>query len=398
MAADSSLMPPCRKIRKGEPNPNHSGSSGMEEPQDADYPYVPQLCDDIERLILARFPRSEYWKLNFLNKHFSHVLKSGELFKLRRQIGFKESSIFMSASGGNCWWAFDRLFKCCRQLPELPSRDVCFIGGDKESLCAGSHLIVSGREFTGCNVVWRFELETSKWFKGPSMIDPRCLFASATCGTFGFVAGGVEMGLHGVEVLNSAEKYNPEIKSWERLPYMHKKRQLCSGCFMDDKFYVIGGKDENHKELTCGESYNKDNNTWELIQDMLKDDDNPVAKRQSPPLLAVVNNELYCLETSSNELKVYLKKTNTWKKLGAVPVRADLHKGWGVAFKSLGNELLVIGYSSAIASSNRNCNCNGMTIYTCRPEVKSEELQWRCVEGYRDRLNFFLLNCCVMVA
>ncbi|XP_039069624.1 F-box/kelch-repeat protein At3g27150-like [Hibiscus syriacus] len=330
MAADSFLMPPCRKIRireAKEPNPN----------------------------------RSDY-----------------------------------SASGGNCWWAFDRLFKCCRQLPELPSRDVCFIGGDKESLCAGSHLIVSGREFTEGNVVWRFELETSRWFKGPSMMDPRCLFASATCGTFGFVAGGIEMGLLGAKVLNSAEKYNPETKSWESLPCMHKKRKLCSGCFMDDKFYVIGGKDEKDMELTCGEAYNKDKNTWQLLPDMLKDEDNPVAKRQSPPLLAVVNNELYCLETSSNELKVYLKNTNTWKKLGEVPVRADLHKGWGVAFKSLGNELLVIGYSSAIA--NGNGNCNGMTIYTCRPEAEREELRWRCIEGYKDRLNFFLLNCCVMVA
>ncbi|GMI67478.1 hypothetical protein like AT3G27150 [Hibiscus trionum] len=230
------------------------------------------------------------------------------------------------------------------QLPELLSRDVCFIGGDKDSLCAGSHLIVSGREFTEGNGVW-------SW----------CL-----------VPGGVEMGLLGAEVLNSAEKYNPEIKSWERLPCMHKKRKLCSGCFMDDKFYVIGGKDENDMELTCVEAYNKDKNTWELILDMLKDDDNP------------------------NELKVYRKKTNTWKKLGAVPVRADLHKGWGVAFKSLGKELLVIGYSSAIASGNRNCN--EMTIYTCRPGAKSEELRWRCIEGYKDRLNFFLLNCCVMVA
>ncbi|MBA0822554.1 hypothetical protein Goarm_019349 [Gossypium armourianum] len=400
MAADSFLMPPCQKIRickaKREPNLNHSDSSSGVEPQDADYSYVPQLCDELENLILARFPRSEYWKLYLLNKHFLQILKSGELFKIRRQIGFKESSIFMSASGGNSWWAFDRLFKCCRKLPELPSRDVSFIGGDKESLCAGSHLIVAGWETTDGNVVWRFELETSKWIKGPFMIDPRCLFASATCGTFGFVAGGIGMGLIGAKVLNSAEKYNPETKSWESLPCMHKPRKFCSGCFMDNKFYVIGGKDENNSELTCGEAYNQDKNTWELIPDMLKDDDNQVATQQSPPLLAVVNNELYSLKTSSNELRVYIKNSNTWKKLGAAPVRADLHQGWGVAFKSLGNELLVIGFSSSISSGIDNGK--GMTIYTCKPEPESKELQWRCIEGYKDRLNFFLLNCCVMVA
>ncbi|KAG4202445.1 hypothetical protein ERO13_A05G339000v2 [Gossypium hirsutum] len=367
--------------------------------QDVDYSYVPELSDELESLILARFPRSEHWKLYLLNKHFSDLLKSGELNKIRKEIGFKESSIFMSPSGQNCWWACDRLFKSCRKLPELPSLDICFINGDKESVCAGSHLIVSGRETFG-SVVWRFELETGKWFKGPSMIDPRCLFASATCGTFAFVAGGIGMD---TRVSNSAEKYNPETKSWELLPRMHQKRKLCSGCFMDSKFYVIGGRDEHNNQLTCGEAYDKDNNTWEWIPDMLKDDstDNQPAAAaaamslQSPPLVAVVNNELYCLETSCNEVRVYMKSSKTWKNLGKVPVRADLHEGWGVAFKSLGNELLVIGFSSSVSSGG---NDSGMTIYTCSPRPESDDLKWRRVEGCEDRLNFFLLNCSVMVA
>ncbi|MFQ6648009.1 hypothetical protein Gotur_021629 [Gossypium turneri] len=367
--------------------------------QDVDYSYVPELSDELESLILARFPRSEHWKLYLLNKHFSDLLKSGELNKIRKEIGFKESSIFMSPSGQNCWWACDGLFKSCRKLPELPSLDICFINGDKESVCAGSHLIVSGRETFG-SVVWRFELETGKWFKGPSMIDPRCLFASATCGTFAFVAGGIGMD---TRVSNSAEKYNPETKSWELLPRMHQKRKLCSGCFMDKKFYVIGGRDEHNNQLTCGEAYDKDNNTWEWIPDMLKDDSTdtqPAAAAaamllQSPPLVAVVNNELYCLETSCNEVKVYMKSSKTWKNLGKVPVRADLHEGWGVAFKSLGNELLVIGFSSSVSSGG---NGSGMTIYTCSPRPESDDLKWRRVEGCEDRLNFFLLNCSVMVA
>ncbi|MBA0842265.1 hypothetical protein Goarm_002102 [Gossypium armourianum] len=324
--------------------------------QDVDYSYVPELSDELESLILARFPRSEHWKLYLLNKHFSDLLKSGELNKIRKEIGFKESSIFMSPSGQNCWWACDGLFKSCRKLPELPSLDICFINGDKESVCAGSHLIVSGRETFG-SVVWRFELETGKWFKGPSMIDPR----------------------------------------------MHQKRKLCSGCFMDKKFYVIGGRDEHNNQLTCGEAYDKDNNTWEWIPDMLKDDSTdtqPAAAAaamllQSPPLVAVVNNELYCLETSCNEVRVYMKSSKTWKNLGKVPVRADLHEGWGVAFKSLGNELLVIGFSSSVSSGG---NGSGMTIYTCSPRPESDDLKWRRVEGCEDRLNFFLLNCSVMVA
>lgn len=363
------------------------GGSPSTESQDADYSYIPPLSDELGLLILARVPRSEYWKFCFLNKRYVSVLKSGELYKVRREIGFKEPSVFMLATGETSWWAFDRQFKSRRKLPILPA-DTCFISGDKESLCAGTDLMVSGNEIDGV-VIWRYELTTNEWYRGPYMIDPRCLFASATNGTFAFVAGGLGMGsVKGV--LNSAEKYNPDNKSWNPLPRMKKRRQFCSGFYMDNKFYVIGGRDEDRNELTCGEAFNEDKNTWEHIPDMLKGA--PVTISRSPPLVAVVNNELYSLEASSNELKVYLKKSNTWKTLGTVPVKADLNRGWGVAFKSLGNELLVIG-----ASSISNAG-HGMTIYTCCPDPTADELHWRPLDNGRNRLSHFILNCSVMVA
>ncbi|KAJ4729455.1 F-box/kelch-repeat protein [Melia azedarach] len=390
---------PQKKVRFGEANqkayPDWVGFSSCEgrfggsassgvEPQDADYSFVPSLSDELEVLIAARVPRAEYWKFYLLNKRFFSLLKSGEIFKIRREIGFREPSVFMLASGDSSWWSFDRQFKSRRKLPELPSDD-CFKWGDKESLCAGTHLIVSGKEIDG-GVIWRYELETNNWLKGPSMKRPRCLFASATCGTFAFVAGGLVM--DGTEVLNSAERYNPETKSWDHLPGMSQKRKLCSGCYMDNKFYVIGGRNENNNPLTCGEAYDESKRDWELIPDMLKDF--PAETFQSPPLIAVVNNELYSLETSSNELRVYLKNNNTWKILGLVPVRADVNRGWGVAFKSLGNELLVIGGSSASRES--------MTIYTCCPSSDVEELQWRLLECGKKPLSHFIHNCSVMVA
>ncbi|KAL0461777.1 UNVERIFIED_CONTAM: F-box/kelch-repeat protein [Sesamum latifolium] len=145
------------------------------------------------------------------------------------------------------------------------------------------------------------------------MISPRCLFASATCGDCAYVAGGMGAWLGTVQIYDTAEKYNPDSGSWEPLPRMKRKRKLCSGCYMDNKFYVIGGRNEDG-ELTCCEFFDETRNRWELIPDMLKDD--PVQSSHSPPLLAVVNNELYSLEASTNQLKVYLKKTNTWKQLG----------------------------------------------------------------------------------
>ncbi|ESQ32765.1 hypothetical protein EUTSA_v10004304mg [Eutrema salsugineum] len=362
------------------------------KPQDADYlQNVPQLVYELEVEILARVPRFEYWKLKFLSKQFSRLLKSGEIFKVRRERGLAEPSVFMLSSGDTRWTMFDKDFENCQKLPELPS-DICFFGGDKESLCAGTHLIVIGKEEKSI-ALWRYELETNKWFKGPGMITPRILFASATCGTVVFVAGGLRIDENrSMEVVNSVEKYDSETKTWTLLHGMHKRRKFCSGCYLRGKFYVLGGRDENDQNLTCGERYDEGTDTWELIPDIFKD--MYFSSAQSPPLIAVVNEELYSLETSANELRVYDANANAWKKLGDVPVRAKSNGGWGVAFKSLGDKLLVIGASSGLSRTET------MSVYTCRPSADPDDkLDWeeskRCCGV---RLNHFILNCCVMIA
>ncbi|XP_077250308.1 galactose oxidase/kelch repeat superfamily protein [Tasmannia lanceolata] len=362
---------------------NVSDSSNV-KPQDADYSYVPSLSDELALLILARVPRSDYAKLYSMNKRYLALLRSGELFKIRREIGIKEPTVFMLPSGEPHWWSLDPRLRSCRKLPVLPS-DSCFTCGDKETLCAGTHLLVSGMEIHGL-VIWRYELAMNRWFKGPSMRRPRCLFASASCGNYACLGGGVVQSgiVPGIEILNSAEKYDPVTKLWHPLPRMIRRRKLCAGCYMDNKFYVIGGQNEDGN-LTCGEFYDAERNTWELIPDMIKDFPN----LSSPPLVAVVNNELYSLDASSNQLKVYLKGSNSWKELGNVPVRADHSRGWGVAFKSLGNELLVIGGVSETFVGR------GMTICTCCPDPNANDLQWLFLDG--NHMSPFVFNCSVMV-
>uniref|UniRef100_A0A7N0T769 Kelch repeat-containing F-box family protein n=1 Tax=Kalanchoe fedtschenkoi TaxID=63787 RepID=A0A7N0T769_KALFE len=361
------------------------------EPQDADYAGI-SLSDELENLISARVPRSESWKFFFINRRFLSLMKSGELYQLRRDIGFREPSVFVLASGDSSWVEFDRCFNSCRKLPAPPT-DIAFTIGDKETFCAGNHLLVLGKEFGGKElsfVIWRYDLATNGWFRGPDMEKPRCLFASASCGDFAYVAGGIGSD-H--EVLNSAEKYDPENKMWESLPGMKRRRKFSSGIFMDEKFFVVGGRDENNNELTCGEAFDEARRTWELIPDMVKEV--PVLSSQSPPLIAVVNNELYSLEAASNELKAYVKATNAWKSLGPVPVRADFNRGWGVAFRSLGNELLVIGASSAVPFAG-----HGMSIYSCCPDPNAPagDLRWKALDsGRSQRSSHFIRNCAVML-
>ena len=339
---------------------------------------------DLEALILARVPQTEYGKLCLVNKRFLSLVKSGEIYRIRRHIGVREPTVFMLAAGAHNWWAFDRRFDRLRTLPLLPADD-SFRNGDKETFCAGTHLLVSGKEL-GVSVVWRYDLVHNRWLRGPSMISPRSLFAGVTCGSFVYVAGGVSQTVIGAEAecLSSAERYNPESGEWEVLPSMHRKRRNCAGCYMDDRFYVIGGRNDRDGALTCAEAYDAERSTWELIPHMLEH-----APALAPPLLAAVNNELYSLDASTNQLKVYVKRSNSWRNLGPAPVIAGSAGGWGVAFKSLGDELLVIGGS-------RDAYVGRGMIYTCQPDPKAEVLNWRSLEYGDNQLNPFILNCSVM--
>ncbi|KAI9124618.1 hypothetical protein K1719_004540 [Acacia pycnantha] len=83
-----------------------------------------------------------------------------------------------------------------------------------------------------------------------------CLPKSRFRPTSAFRAGGLETETCKT-ILNSAEKYNPETNSWERLPDMKRRRKLCSGCYMDNRFYGMGGVGENHRELKRGEYYDQ---------------------------------------------------------------------------------------------------------------------------------------------
>lgn len=365
----------------------NAGSVEISKPQDADYSYVPPLSDDLALMILARVPLWEQRKLCFVNARYLGLLRSGDLYKIRREIGVLETLVFLLSSGELHWRVVNPRTGQSRTLPVLPA-DLCFEAGDKESLCVGTHLLLSGREFQGL-VIWRYELSMDQWIKGPSMISPRCLFASANCGDFACAAGGVVNGSS--DVSNLAEKYDPEIKLWKSLPGMIRRRKLCSGCYMDKKFYVIGGVDELGRDLTCAEFYDAEKNTWVLVPDMIMGA--PSTYSRSPPLIAVANNELYLLDPLTNQLKVYLKESNSWKALGDAPIKVNFSMGWGVAFKSLGDELLVIG-----AAEHSPTGLARMMMFTCCPDPRANDLQWQFVDTSGNYMSAFIFNCSVMIA
>ncbi|GMJ05743.1 hypothetical protein like AT2G02870 [Hibiscus trionum] len=303
---------------------------------------IHQLGRDISLSCLVRCSRSYYGIIASLNTAFRSVIRSGELYRLRREMGFVEHWVYFSCNLLE-WDAFDPIHNRWMHLPKMNISDHCFMCSDKESLAVGTELLVFGRGIMSY-FIYSYSILTHAWTYGMTMETPRCLFGSASLGEIAIIAGGVDM--HG-NVLDSAELYNSETGEWMTIPSMNQARKMCSAVFMDGKFYVIGGIGfENFEKLTCGEEYDLKTKTWRVVPNMYPNEGGrgtgtPTA--EAPPLVAVVKNELYAADPALKAVKKYDKEKNLWEILGPLPERAISMNGWGIAFKACGEQLIIIG-------------------------------------------------------
>ncbi|KAF7805576.1 F-box/kelch-repeat protein [Senna tora] len=348
------------------------------EPSDS---LLPGLIDDVALNCLVWVSRSDYASLSCINKRYNKLIKSGYLYGLRKQLGLVEHWVYLVCDPRG-WEAFDTMKKKWMSLPKIPC-DECFNHADKESLAVGSELLVFGRELLDF-AIWKYSLIFRGWVKCQGMNRPRCLFGSGSLGSIAIVAGGSDK--YG-NVLKSAELYDSSSGRWEQLPNMHTPRRLCSGFFMDGKFYVIGGMSSPTVSLTCGEEYDLETRSWRKIEGMY-----PYVNRaaQAPPLVAVVDNQLYAVEHLTNMVKKYNKVKNTWDELGRLPVRADSSNGWGLAFKACGERLLVVG-------GQRGPEGEAIVLNSWCPTsgIKNGTLDWQ-VLAVKEHVGVFVYNCAVM--
>ncbi|KAJ8768850.1 hypothetical protein K2173_023754 [Erythroxylum novogranatense] len=342
---------------------------------------LPGLIDDVVLNCFAWACRSDYASLVCINKRFHSLIKSGCLYELRKQLGIVEYWVYLVCDPRG-WEAFDPVRNKWMGLPKIPC-DECFNHADKESLAVGSELLVFGRELFGF-AIWKYSLISHAWFKCEGMNRPRCLFASGSHGSVAIIAGGTDKNGN---VLSSVELYDSLTGTWEVLPNMHSPRRLSSGFFMDGKFYVIGGMSSPTVSLTCGEEYDLETRKWRRIEGMYP---NVNKAAQAPPLVAVVDNELYAIEYLTNMVKKYDKVKNSWYVLGRLPVRADSSNGWGLAFKACGDKLLVVG-------GQRGPDGEGIVLNSWCPKtpIKNGTLDWKVLD-VKESMGVFVYNCAVM--
>ncbi|KFK43676.1 hypothetical protein AALP_AA1G158500 [Arabis alpina] len=331
---------------------------------------------------LIRCARSDYSSVASVSRSFRSLVKSGDIYRLRRQNQIVEHWVYFSCQLLE-WVAFNPVERRWMHLPRMPS-SVTFMCADKESLAVGTDLLVLGRDDGFTHVIYRYSLLTNSWSSGLRMNHPRCLFGSASLGEIAIFAGGCDpLG----KICDSAEMYNSELQTWTTLPKMNKPRKMCSGVFMDGKFYVIGGiSGSGSKVLTCGEEFDLETKKWTEIPEMSppRSRETP-ASSEAPPLVAVVNNQLYVADHADMEVRKYDKESKKWFTLGRLPERADSVNGWGLAFKACGERLIVIG-------GLKNSGGGFIELNSWIPS--SSPPQWTLLD--RKHSSNFVYNCAVM--
>lgn len=326
------------------PANHHSGGQRQRGDQSDSDSLINPIGREMSIECLLRCSRANYGSIASLNRSFRSLIRSGEIYRIRRHNKVIEHWVYFSCRLLE-WVAFDPASRLWMHLPRMNSNE-CFMCSDKESLAVGTELLVFGKDLMS-HVIYKYSILTNSWSSGMSMNAPRCLFGSASLGEIAIIAGGCDS--QG-RILGSAELYDSEKQTWETLPSMNKPRKMCSGFFMDDKFYVIGGTGGNDgNTLTCGEEFDLQTRTWREIPNMspgnpgaAPENDMPAAP-EAPPLVAVVNNELYAADYADMEVKKYNKATREWATMGRLPERADSMNGWGLAFRACGDRLIVIG-------------------------------------------------------
>ncbi|KAF3325708.1 hypothetical protein FCM35_KLT08788 [Carex littledalei] len=338
---------------------------------------LPGLPEELALDCLAVSSRSNYPILACVSRRLKSLISSGYLYKLRQTLRIQEHWIYVSSSLMP-WEGFDPSIRRWMPMPRIPC-DECFKMADKESLAVGTRLLVFGRQ-TFELAIWMYNLVTNQWSRAQPMLHGRCLFGCASLNSIAILAGGID--LTG-KVLNLAEMYNSETGIWEPLPGLKQARKLSAGFFMDGKFYAIGGLTQDSESLTCGEEFDLETKVWRRIMNMC-----PIGVRvsQSPPLLAVVNNQLYAADKDVNLVKKYNKENNTWCVVKELPVQASA-SGWGMAFRGCGDRLIVIMGQWVVET-------HGVVIYAWCPEGDPHS-PWEILVA-RERAGLFVENCAIM--
>jgi hypothetical protein len=349
---------------------------------DLDHPrLIPGLSDEISLQIIARMPRMGYLKAKMVSRSWKAAISGTDLYRLRKELGVDEEWLYIltKVDGESLLWhAFDPVSSQWQRLPLMPgishgeckrgfpgSRlgDLVSVGIRISDVIRGwlGHKDLIGRiPFCGCavgvvdgciyvlggfsrastmNRVWRYDPFVNSWQEVGSMSTGRAFCKTGLLNNKMYVVSGISKGKNGLTPLQSAEVFGPKTGVWAEVPDMtFSKAQALPTVFLAELLKPIAtgmtsyrGKLYVPQNLYSwpffvdvgGEVFDPETNSWaEMPVGM---GEGWPAKQAGTKLSAVLDRELYALETSTSsdraKIKVYDPQEDTWKvAVSQVPV------------------------------------------------------------------------------
>jgi N-acetylneuraminic acid mutarotase len=178
---------------------------------------------------------------------------------------------------------------------------------------------------------WVFDPATNHWDKRSPMPTPRGAMVMAAIGTRIYAAGGEHSrppgtpvppgALPAYEPITELLAYDTIADSWSKLPSMKVARDHSYVGVINNRLYVIGGRDRPKYDITTVEEFNPANGGWS--------EKAPMPTGRSGGFATVLNGEIYAFggegdPTSPrgvfNEVEAFNPATNTWREFGPMPL------------------------------------------------------------------------------
>ncbi|WOH01699.1 hypothetical protein DCAR_0521084 [Daucus carota subsp. sativus] len=283
------------------------------------------LSDDVFLMCLSRLPLSQHPGLSLVCCAWRAAVQSVELLKTRQEVNFTEDFICVSAEEpNNVWQLYDPRENLWITIPTLPSQihhisyfSAVSVAG-KLFVLGGGHnpkTLEEGDEgIFATNEVWSYEPVTKKWAICAPMVTPRIMFACGVVNGKIVVAGGFDASRNPTA---KAETYDPENNVWNLMPDLnHTNDSLCHGVVVKGKMHVV------HMGFPTVQKFDNEEQAWRT--DICSWSDNPVV---------VVQDEIY---VKSYHRRCYYNRNAEHKSFGF-----DNKFGSGMA--SLGNKICIFG-------------------------------------------------------
>nr|XP_060625384.1 kelch-like protein 1 isoform X1 [Anolis sagrei ordinatus] len=207
----------------------------------------------------------------------------------------------------------------------------------------------------GATTIEKYDLRTNIWIQAGVMNGRRLQFGVAVIDDKLFVIGGRD----GLKTLNTVECYNPKTKAWTILPPMSTHRHGLGVTVLEGPIYAVGGHD-GWSYLNTVERWDPQSQQWTFVASM--------SIARSTVGVAALNGKLYSVggrdgSSCLSSMEYYDPHTNKWNMCAPMCKRRG-----GVGVATCDGFLYAVGGHDAPASNH----CSRLLDYVERYDPKTD--------------------------